>query len=444
MKSQPDLDDLISAWLDSRIDESEKEQLENLLKASEGARIRFIQLSQQDSALREIAATLEVSEPVGEGVVQNRAQTNSFNNVSWFWKLGWIGFAAMAIILLIVHSTETIENPRIRMTFVEGPTQFQASDSTMESALKVGENFSGGTFHLHSQDSKVGLEFFDETSCYTWGIARYHIENSLQKRISADYGQFVLDVQPQPDNLPFLFKTQNAELTVIGTSFMVTATAELTSLVVFDGEVVVKRLLDGTQQMVPTGNRIIIHTGETGPLGILELSKTTYNWTADFSKSLYWGRFSNEEESGIIQNKSANSVYALPTPLNSNSKSKNAGLNDRIELFVMNRYSERVLLGQNSSFLISGSLAPGLRVELQFLLYDAASGRVRSFFSSRSNDQNKYEFHFELPVLEFMDLSNGPKPFGSNMVGQELIQLNIFTTGPDSQLSLNNVQLISK
>lgn len=444
MKAQRELDDLISAWLDGRMDASEKEKLENLLKASDEARIRFIQLSHQDSALREIAEALEVLEPVGEGVVQNRERTDSFNNVSWFWKLGWIGFAVMALILLIVQSTEPIENSRIRMTLVEGPTQFQASDSTMESALKVGENFSGGTFHLHSQDSKVELEFLDKTSCYVWGNARYHVENSLQKRIVADYGQYVLDVQPQPDNLPFLFRTQNAELTVIGTSFIVTAAPELTSLIVFEGEVAIKRLLDGKQQVVPTGNRIIIHTGETGPMNVLSLSETTYDWTADFSKSLTWGRVPDEEESANFQSDELDVVYALPALLKRDSELSSSSLADRIELFVMNRYPKRILLGQNSSFHLSGSVTPDSRVEVQFLVYDPSQGQVRSFFSSRRNEQSSPEFHFELPILEFIDLQNGSQPFRSNLIGRELIQLNVFTAGTDSRLSLNKVQLISK
>lgn len=441
MKTQPDLDDLISAWLDGRIDETDLQVLECKLSESNVARARFIQLSQQDSALREIAESFETLQLTNEAESEAKEPVQQYNQVTLFWKLGWIGFATVVLILLFTQAIDPIDTPRIRLKHVEGPTQFQASDSTTQNALKVGDTFSGGTFHLDSQDSKVEIEFSDTTSCYVWGNARYHIENNIQKRIVADYGQYVLDVQPQPDNLPFLFKTQNAELTVIGTSFIVTSSPELTALIVFDGEVAVKRLLDGKEQMVPTGNRIIIHTGETGPLDILSLSETTYTWKADFNKSLKWGRIPNEEESGIIANEGNNIVLAIPTLSDTDAGRTPSSLSDRIELFVMNRYPERVLLGLNSVFQISGSVAPGTRIEIQFLVYDPSQGQIRSFHSSRRHDQNNPKFHFELPILEFIDFRNGSQPFKANLVGRELIQINVFTAGTDSQLRLSNLQL---
>jgi hypothetical protein len=269
MMSNSDLENLIAAWLDGRINEAESESLQQELRDSVEARATFDTFAQLDAVLREAADT----ESVG-AILRTSGSSVSIPKPSTSY-LVRASLAIAAVIIVVFTATYYFQHvktdrkiARIKglngtLTWIGDGGQFvQGSGSSQtetrwSNVLSEGAELPGGTIEGMAPDSWFELEFHDGSTSMISGDSILTFSDRGQKELRLKQGRFSADVRPQPAGKPMLIHTPVAVLEVIGTQFDVEAGPESTILYVREGKVQVRRVGDGRTVDVPANHRVV-------------------------------------------------------------------------------------------------------------------------------------------------------------------------------------------
>lgn len=251
----PELEALISAWLDGRLNDDDSAALQERLRESPAARELFLKYSQLDSSMRQLADVdanvLEQLVPQQEGPPTNR---------SIGWMTPWIAALATCAALLIVVTSLMMSSPEPPIATIaglSGPFRWTGDGGRVSHSLAIGQPLTGGTIDGLSPESWVELEFEDGSSVTVSGNSMLTFADDGQKVLHLKSGKLSANVEKQPDQHPMLVHTRSATLTVLGTSFGVDAELPATRVHVSEGTVRVERTSDGKVVEVPAKHRVV-------------------------------------------------------------------------------------------------------------------------------------------------------------------------------------------
>ncbi len=238
-----ELDQLINGFLDGILSESEVDVLASRLKVDRVARDRYRELVGLHSSLQwdYAALAMEAEEP---GIPGQPAR------ILWAW-VGGIGVAAMLLVLALWSGSQP---GLLSIEDVYGPVTW--SDGSTETIIRGGEKLPGGTFSVEAEDAYTVIAFRDGTKVRINGGAEIECSETRQKLLHLRQGTMSAEVEPQPDGLPMIVKTNSAEVEVLGTAFSLDAEGYQTSLVVDSGQVHLRRLSDGQGVTVSQNERV--------------------------------------------------------------------------------------------------------------------------------------------------------------------------------------------
>jgi len=264
------LEKLIAAWLDGRIDQAGSDALQQELRDSAEAREVFRTFTELDAAIREVAdmeGAGAITKAAGAGVSIAKPLA------SLRAKLSLATAAAIIIALagiLYFQGTKSEGNP-IRITGLNGSliwigdggqivqeTGSSQSLTRWSNALTEGAEVSGGTIEGVAPESWFKLDFQDGSTCMVAGDSILTFSDHGQKILRLKQGRFSSTMAPQPKGKPARIHTPAAVLTIVGTKFDVEAGPDSTMLYVREGKVQICRLSDGKTVNVLAKHRVLV------------------------------------------------------------------------------------------------------------------------------------------------------------------------------------------
>ncbi len=450
MKSDKKTEQLISDWLDGRLESSDAEALEIELSQSQDSRKLLIQLAHVDSALRDIAESELDCQYLQIAKQSEESRNWQIRRLAWSWGNRFLSVAVLVALLFIAFEFYTPPSAlnQISVSNLIGRAIW-LDDMTQNSTLiKAGDAMSGGTIELKDEFSRIGLDYEDGSSILAWGKSEFSMLRGAQKIISIDHGKFIVKkAQKDSAEIPMLIRTPTTEMWALDASFNITTYPSVTALIVFKGQVELKRSMDGSSVVAPAGYRSLVYTGNEEPLQVMSMNNTTYEWDADFERSLVWGVRQHEEPNRVILNSSVKeSIQASPYKDPSSLPGKTPEIIEKIELLVMQRYPKRALLNLSSYFEVQGQINTQRDLIFEFTVYDPPTGSVKKFQAIEPAENliltNSGAFDFRIPAGDFVDpLSPSLLPFKPSLIGQELISWRVYCRGLNSGLKLNFVSL---
>jgi len=268
-------DELISRYLDAELPQPEGAELVALLGDPPLAK-RFLETTQlnseiagllaapvPDAAMVELVrADIEKSlarERVTDGEHLHLLKAAQPSRPAWrrrklVWqRLAWaavfVMFAGAAV--LFVNRTQMGEAPRIAS--VQGEVRLVTSGG--ERALTVGEQWRPNEeLKTVGSNSAAMLTFRDGSQlAFRADTSAVNQSGNQRHRVELKHGVVQAVVQKQRSGRPFVFATQQAEAIVVGTALRLVVESHLTRLEVTEGTVRFRRLSDGAEVTVSTG-----------------------------------------------------------------------------------------------------------------------------------------------------------------------------------------------
>ncbi|MFK7736292.1 MAG: FecR domain-containing protein [Pirellulaceae bacterium] len=259
MNTRPDkLDELISAWLDGRLSEAESSDLQEQLRDSPEARRLFLDYSQLDASLHQLADADVAPQPAlttGGRTLSRKSQQTAPSRIG-YW-LGGLATCALIAIAVTLMQRSTSEKAIASITGLSGPIRWTGDGGRVSNVLTVGQALSGGTIDGLSPESWFELQFNDGSRITLSGNSMLTVADDGQKILHLKSGKLSARVEKQPAQLPMLIYTRSAKLTILGTSFDVEAGLPATALQVSEGTVRVARTSDGKSIDVPAQHRVV-------------------------------------------------------------------------------------------------------------------------------------------------------------------------------------------
>ena len=293
-----DLDQLIAAWLEGRISESESEALQNLLRESEEARERFLAMSSLDAGLRQLSGgDLELpSKPIPQTpIVAPVAKSNSFFGWANLLKLA----TAAALVLMVGKQAyefglQNASSPAVAAA-VEADERTISGHATLRRvagikwqdsaiAFREGDVLPAGTIKF--REGVAEIDFFCGATVIVEGPAEMNLESDWALRLVE--GRLRANVPPAARG--FTVKVADSEVIDLGTEFALDVTGSNAWVEVVDGEVKLKGgAHDGAH----------LKTGEGHSLSGAKADKVSFKNLSTFKDVK---RRHDEEQSGLLEN----------------------------------------------------------------------------------------------------------------------------------------------
>ncbi|MDP6718709.1 MAG: FecR domain-containing protein [Pirellulaceae bacterium] len=365
--SNSDLEQLIAAWLDGRISESESEALQQRLNESPEARTTFHRYVQLDAGLREAANTdrqgfSENDQGVSGGVMGGNlatpvAKANPLTSLRILLAIAGVVIVALTVGLYVsaqrqIEATSKdvdrsmSEPPIAKITGLTGSLTWTGDRGQIIRDVKVGSELDGGTIEGMAPDSWFELKFNDGSTVMIAGTSTLTFSDFGQKELHLKRGRLAASVVRQPEGKPMLIHTRSAVLKVLGTRFEVETKLDSTSLFVSEGTVQLKRRSDGRTVEVPAQHRVV--TSSDGDMSATPIPSVVHGWKSQLhlDPADLYGKWS-----APASDKSA-SLKAIPFV-----PQENKGLTLHLLGLPVNRVDDSPVVVQSGSrFLVRGRL----------------------------------------------------------------------------------------
>jgi ferric-dicitrate binding protein FerR (iron transport regulator) len=245
-------EELIHKYLDETASEEEVRELDQWIRASPDVARQFVRLSRLDGYLSEIH--IEDRETRIHTKIQQGARLPIPKKRRLASRPSLLALASV-IILSLTLAALFIKMPRkegpviaklLVVKHLDGNTISESTD------LRLGDEVA------LTADSNAVVRYPDETRIQIRGGTSVKFEKTLAggKGVLVQDGTIEAHVSRQPAAAPFKVISQHAEMTVVGTKFLVFVSEMATSLEVDEGAVELQRYVDGQKQMVKAGEFI--------------------------------------------------------------------------------------------------------------------------------------------------------------------------------------------
>lgn len=246
------LHDLLSAWIDGRLDEAGVARLDELLRASPAARETFREWVGLDALLATMAERApSVGDDAGASRGNPTADTPPRRPAASAWReprgrwratAGWAAAAALIGLVGVVWLRRPIDPRPIDAAVTGGCAAVgQVIDAVVEgspidgAAVRPGASLGPGPIRV--TQGLIQLEFFSGAMLWVEGPADLEIISAWEARLRAGRTR----AQVPPPARGFVLHAPGARLEDLGTSFALNVEADGTAAVhVFDGEVAVQ------------------------------------------------------------------------------------------------------------------------------------------------------------------------------------------------------------
>ena len=298
--------DLIARHLNGDLNESEMEQLAELLDSDPSVRKKLVEQSLFEARMADVLrGDIEFQQAEKDAKVRNRKTISGVTVIKTLLAIAALALVAVSIQQLIQPpKTIQLDEPKIaRITGLSGPLQWTGNGGRVFSDLAVGTELSGGTIDGLAPESWFELEFNDGSKIVISGNSMLTYSDLGQKELHLKGGSFSASVNPQPVDKPMLIYTRSAVLEVLGTEFEVEAELASTFLNVSEGKVRIKRLSDGDSIDVPAKHRIIAAADRE--LVLQRVPDSVDQWTSQLDRGPHglYGKWSPrvEEENARLE-----------------------------------------------------------------------------------------------------------------------------------------------
>lgn len=245
---------LLMRYLDGQLSGAEASRLSTHLRASPELRETLREIAVQAGAMGELARirALQVQPAEVAPLVVPRRRT---------WLPSWQALAAALVLglsLVVIAGLwrNRSERPVVSVASVVGDLAWSGVAGQHRDRLGRGHALPAGTFETIGEGSLAELTFADGTVFMLGGNTRLALAERGQKRAVLFAGALSADVKPQPPGRPLVVETKTAVLEVLGTTFVVSADSNQTTLNVDHGRVRLRRVADGESVDVPAQHAV--------------------------------------------------------------------------------------------------------------------------------------------------------------------------------------------
>ena len=286
-----DLQQLIAAWLDGRIGESDSKLLQQQLRQSDQARATFRKFASLDTVLRDIASgdtersnrTSTIPDPTDRAAENVRPDSLSYRPAIW------VQLACAAVVLIMVGGiayqfgkVDTGEQPVASSAdyrpkgdaeqtiagyaTLRRSTGIQWSDPA--SSYRVGDVLPAGV--LEFTDGVAEIDFFCGAALMVEGPAKLDLESDWSVRLVA--GRLRAHVPPAARG--FVVKAADSEIVDLGTEFALDVSSNNVRVEVVEGEIELRGgEHDGDHLVTGEGLSLFGNDGGSGKSFLQSLSK---------------------------------------------------------------------------------------------------------------------------------------------------------------------------
>ena len=350
--------------------------------------------------------------------------------------VGLLSAAAIALIIvgLAVFRSGT-EPVMAEIVAADGIVLWTDPDGAVIRDPDVGSSIGGGTLESLSADSLGLIKFHDDSELTILGRAAVTISARRQKELHLHEGRLLGYVTPQPEELPILIHTPTAKLESQGTKFDVDVELSTTVLIVYDGNVRVTRLADGSISNVSDGHQVTVAANPQDELKAVPRRKEVNYWKSVLLAEDSDGIWVNDPNEGHAR------LKAIPM-LKTHVVEEGKGL----ETFYSCSFS--VSRGESSPVVIDDDVKIRIRGrangDIQFGLTTKhingglAGKYVSGLYPNRAG-MSEQDFDIEISIDKFKsDGADAPE----SPVGTELVEWWCFSKDHNADLSITSVELI--
>jgi hypothetical protein len=239
-------------YLDGQSTPAEVEELNALLTANPQAR---------DSLRAMATQIIGVNELARERLAQDRHPSSSTNRrqpaaarTLWLDRRWWAAAAGLAVLVsaALLWGRPDALGP-MTIAQVTGSVALITGDGTRSTDLQAETTFANGTVVVEGETASIAIRLPDGSLVTLNGPSELTIPRTRDEPLGLRQGSLSAQVQPQPAGRPLRFRTPTAEVEVVGTHLRVDAQSTETMLVVDEGSVRLKRLVDAAVVVVKQG-----------------------------------------------------------------------------------------------------------------------------------------------------------------------------------------------
>jgi len=287
-----------------------------------------------------------------------------------------------------------------------------------------------------------------------------------QKQLHLRQGSLSAKVTRQPVGSPLMVHTPTAELQVLGTQLNVEAAPASTKLVVNEGAVRLKRLVDGSTTEVHAGYEVTASVDTQQDLGVRRLGPTQSLWKSTLPEDAVQGVWISDmdelakqlkgavkrgelsEVEGLakykqaaILNKTQGRLRAVPMLM---GKSKVPGAPTKAHLIVLSASRDRthpVRLAPNAVVLVQGKVRSDADLLFGLTTRHSQGGFAGKYAATRRigvSTEETASFRIELPLEEFHAMDQA---FAASPIELELAEWWCFTKSDDTDLEIMQVEV---
>ncbi|MCM8543241.1 MAG: FecR family protein [Lentisphaeraceae bacterium] len=272
-----EFDDLVSAYLEEALSESEVAHLSELLESDPEYAKRFLELSKIHSSLHELRG-VKCEKKVKKTKSNFRPKQRTVRKKKKNSNLAFtLVFAAAAILILglfvrfsLINNSSALRTVKVA-NISSGSELYVLTENGSKTRLKTGSIIALGQTLLAEGESILKYEG-ESTSITLKNGASLTLLNEGSKRVDLHIGQIICDVSPQAK--PMELNTDFARATVLGTIFELTNTKDWSELAVLEGKV---KWADKSGDSVIVNGGYFSKAGNGIKLEVKDLSKRTSN-----------------------------------------------------------------------------------------------------------------------------------------------------------------------
>ena len=274
--------ELLIRYLDGALDPQQCEEMEACLRESPSSRRRLRELAEH---------AVVVANSAGDDTARSRenvelVESGSNRTFSTNWMIWVAGVTASVLVAVgIFEWPRNATNDRlIQIVSVNGYAAWIGNDGTENENLSAGDWLPQGTLKTDGELASLELRFADSTTIALAGESDMSFSEKGGKLVEVRQGAFSADVAKQPAGSPMRVRTPTADLEVVGTSFVLNTSHDVTSLGVTEGLVRMRRLVDGHEVEVAASEVVNASLDRQEGMKPMAMVAPPQEWLSEFSK----------------------------------------------------------------------------------------------------------------------------------------------------------------
>ena len=307
-------EELLNRYEDNLASSAELSELAVLLNESPNFRRELVERKQMEVGLHEFRAVLKAAGRPSVRKAMARSATRKKSNTSTAWVL--TGVAAVVALLIgtaiwqAASSGKTIEV----IARVEDASDVRAARSGQVTELVAGAPLYADDSISAGPAGRLVILYADGTRIALASGGRLTLKSEQSaKRVMLTTGQLSAFVAKQPAGQAMVLSTPNANATILGTQFKLTAMSDRTSLEVTEGVVRFTRSSDGRSIEVAAGRKAVAEAATEFAAGPIEqpAPAMTELGAAVLTETFEDGKIEGWEGGQLVQESNAASRYAI-------------------------------------------------------------------------------------------------------------------------------------